>query len=180
MTTLLYALLALALALGLLVTVGWRLPRTHTATSRIRLPHPPETVWAVVRNLEGVPAWWTAVRGSERLSDPVGQERYRQTLGHNFTMTLMVTESMPRERLRTTIDTAPGAAFGGSWIYELKPAPEGTELRLTEEGWISNPLFRVITRVMGYHRTLDGYLAALSRHFGESARPEHVASRSPG
>jgi uncharacterized protein YndB with AHSA1/START domain len=180
MTLLLCALAGLGLAVTVLVVAGSLLPRTHRATSRILLRHPPEMVWAVVRNLEGVPAWWVEVRKAERLPDQAGQERYRQTLGNNFSLSLVVTESVPRERLRTTIDAQPGAAFGGSWIYELKPAQDGAELRVTEEGWIGNPLFRVITRLMGYHRTLDSYLTALSRRFGESAIPEHLPSRPPG
>jgi uncharacterized protein YndB with AHSA1/START domain len=180
MTPLLYAVLGLGLALGLFVAVGSLLPRTHRAASRIRLRHPPEMIWAVVRNLESVPGWWAEIRKSERLSDQVGQERYRQTLGNSVDMTLVVAESVPGRLLRTTIDAPPGAAFGGSWIYELKPAPEGTELRVTEEGWIGNPLFRVMARVMGYHRTLDSYLTALARRFGEPAIPEHVSSTTPG
>jgi uncharacterized protein YndB with AHSA1/START domain len=175
MTALLYAVLGLGLALGLLMAVGSLLPRTHRATSRIRLRLPPEMIWAAVRNLESVPGWWAEIRKSERLPDQVGQERYRQTLGNSFGMTLVVAESVPARLLRTTIDAPPGAAFGGSWIYELKPAQEGTELRVTEEGWIGNPLFRVLARVMGYHRTLDSYLAALSRRLGETAIPEHVS-----
>jgi uncharacterized protein YndB with AHSA1/START domain len=179
MSTLLHAAFGLALVLGLLLTAGWLLPQSHAAASRIRLLHPPEMVWAVVRNLEGVAAWWPEVRKSERLPDQAGQERYRQTLGNNLTMTLVVTESLPPARLRTTVDAPPGAAYGGSWVYELRPAREGTDLRLTEEGWIGNPLFRVVVRIMGHHRTLNSYLAALSRRLGESARPEKSALKRP-
>lgn len=174
MTLLLYALIGLGLAGGLLAFIGSRLPLSHRATSRIRLAHPPEMVWAVIRNFEDVPGWWREVRASERLADHLGQERYRQTLGHNFGMTIVVAEAVPRRLIRTIIETEPGAAFGGAWIYELSPHGEGTEVRITEEGWIRPPLFRAVARVTGYHRTLDGYLAALARRFHEAARPEHV------
>jgi len=178
MMVLLYVLLGLGLAVAALMVIGSRIPRGHRATSRIRLEHPPEMVWAVIRNFEDLPRWWPEVRTTERLADQLGQERYRQTLGNNFEMTLVVAESVPRERLRTVIETGPGAAFGGAWMYELAPLGAGTEVQLTEEGWIRPPLFRLMARLVGYHRTLDGYLAALARRFHESARPEHVSSRS--
>jgi hypothetical protein len=39
---------------------------------------------------------------------------------------------------------------------------------------VSNPVFRVVSRVMGHHRTLDSYLVALARRFGTTAGAEHV------
>jgi hypothetical protein len=89
-------------------------------------------------------------------------------------MILIVTEERGPNLLRTTIDAPPGAPFGGTWVYELTPSGGGTVLQITEEGWIDNALFRVVSRVMGYHRTLDRYLMALARRFGETAKPEHV------
>jgi uncharacterized protein YndB with AHSA1/START domain len=175
MTAFLYSLLGVALAVGALRLIGSRLPRGHRAASRIRLEHPPEIVWAVVRNLEEVPQWWAEVHASERLSDQVGQERYRQTLGNNFSMTIMVAQSVPSRLLRTVIDAPPGASFGGAWIHELTPVGGGVEIRITEEGWIANPFFRLAARVMGYHRTLDSYLASLARRLGETALPEHMS-----
>jgi uncharacterized protein YndB with AHSA1/START domain len=169
----------LALATGILALFGWWTPRNHHATSRLRLVHAPEQVWAVVRDLEGVPRWWPEMRNAEHLPDRVGQDRYRQTLRNNFTMTVCVAESEPGVRLRTVIDAPPGAPFGGAWIYELLTVGTGTELRVTEEGWIGPVIFRAIARLMGYHRTLDGYLSALARRLGEAARPEHISPSSP-
>ena len=170
-------LLAIALA-GLMVLllrlVGGRMGRNHHAASRIRLAHPPAMVWAVIRNQQEVATWWPEVRKVDRLPDQVGQERWRQTLGNNFTMTLRVAESVPQQRMRTVIDAEPGAAFGGTWICELWPSGEGTEVTITEDGWIANPFFRVFARLMGHHRTIDGYLTALARRFAETAEPTHL------
>jgi uncharacterized protein YndB with AHSA1/START domain len=174
MSILLSIALGLAAIVALLVIVGVTLPRNHRAASRLVLAYPPDSVWAVIRDLQGVASWWPEVRSAERLPDQVGQERVRQMLGNNFAMTLLVAESEPPRRLRTVIDAPPGAAFGGAWIYELTPAGAGTEVRITEEGWVANPFFRLIARLMGYHRTLDSYLASLARHFGEAASPEHI------
>jgi uncharacterized protein YndB with AHSA1/START domain len=170
MTGLLLAPAFLAAAIAILWLIGALLPRSHHATSRIRLMHPPAMVFAVLRNQAEVPGWWPEVK---RVPDQVGQERWRQTLGNGFTMTLIVAESEPPLRLRTVIDAEPGAAFGGAWIYQLTPAGEGTEVEITEEGWIASAFFRVLARLMGPHRTLDSYLTALARRFGEPAKPVH-------
>lgn len=175
MKTLLLLAAALAAAVVVLRLIGSRLPSGHRASSRILLAHPRVMVWAIVRNQAELPAWWSEVKKMERLPDQVGQERWRQTLGNGFTMTLVIAESVAPKRLRTVIDAEPGAPFGGAWIYELAEAGEGTEVCITEEGWITNPLFRVVARLMGYHRTLDGYLGALARRFGETATPSHLS-----
>lgn len=174
MTTLVLGGLAVVAGVALLGVVGALLPRHHRAARRLRLAKTPAAVWEVIRDIGAVPTWWPEIKRVERLADHVGQERFRQFLGHGFSMTTVIAESVAPERLRTVIEAPPGAAFGGAWIYELTPDGTGTMLRLTEEGWIRNPYFRLATRVMGYQRTLDGYLVALARHFGETARPEQA------
>lgn len=154
--------------------VGSRLTSNHRSASRILLSHPQAMVWAVIRNLQDLPTWWPELKKIERLPDQVGRERWKQTLGNNVTMTMIVVESAAPTRMRTMIDAEPGAAFGGSWLYELVPSGEGTEVRITEEGWISDPFFRVFARIIGYHRTIDSYLRALAGRFGETARPSHL------
>lgn len=166
---------ALALVIVVLFSAGFMLPREHRATSRVLLPVPPDSVWDVIRDLEKVPSWWPEVKSSTRLPDQGGEERFQQTLGDNFSMTLIVKESVRPSRLRTVIDAPAGSPFGGAWIYELAPSGSDTEIRLTENGWIANPLFRVVAWIMGYHRTLDDYLTAVGRRFGTAVRPEHVS-----
>jgi uncharacterized protein YndB with AHSA1/START domain len=164
---------AVALLVAGLVAAGFMLPREHRATSLAVLPAPPDSVWDVIRDLERVPSWWPEVTSAARLPDKNGEQRFQQTFD-DFTMTLVVKESVRPSRLRTEIDAPAGSPFGGSWIYELARADGGTEVRLTEDGWIANPLFRVITRITGYHRTLDHYLTALGPRFGAEVRVEHV------
>lgn len=162
----------LAALIALLWLIGSRLPRSHHATSRIRLTQPPEAVWPVVRSLETVSGWWPEVKRSVRLADQAGLQRYQHTLD-NFAMILLVTEDQPPQLLRTTIDSPPGAPFGGSWIYDLTPSGTGTVIQVTEEGWIDNPFFRLMAGIMGFHRTLDSYLTALAKHMGDAANLEH-------
>lgn len=132
------------------------------------------TVWQVVRDVGGVTAWWPDVKQAERVSDPGGREAWHQTLKNGYPMPLVVEESQPPGRLVTRIDSPPGAPFGGSWTYEIAAVAEGSRVRITERGWIASPIFRFMARVvLGYHGTMDSYLKALGRKFGQGVVPMH-------
>ena len=45
-------------------------------------------------------------------------------------------------------------------------------MRITEDGEIYNPIFRVMARfVFGYEGTIAAYLASLQRHLQQTANP---------
>ncbi len=157
----------------LAAAVGAALPREHVATSAVTLRQPPESVWAVMRDLSATPRWWSQVASSTRVTDARGREVWHQVAG-GFSLDLVVTEAAAPVRLVTTVDADADASFGGTWTYHLAPVEGGTRILVTEAGWISNPLFRVIARVTGLHRTLDSYLTDLGGRFGEAVTPEHV------
>ena len=159
-----------------LVALAWLagslLAREHRATSRITLPHPPEAVWLVVRDLAALKGTWPALTEATRGADSVGREIWTEKVD-GFDMRLLVTESTPITRFVTQIQSPPGARFGGRWIYVLAPAGSGTTVTVTEEGWVANPLYRLMPRLGGQHRSIDGYLTALGKHFGQPVKPEH-------
>ena len=159
--------------IALMALVGAFLPRDHRATSTISVRQPPDSVWKTVRDLGGITAWWHEAQESVRLPDKDGHEAWRQKVG-GFDMPLVVLESQPPRRLVTKIDSPPGAAFGGTWTYELTPEGGGTRLSVTEAGWIANPIFRFMSRFLfGYYGSLDGYLKALGKKYGETVTPAH-------
>jgi hypothetical protein len=52
----------------------------------------------------------------------------------------------------------PKLPFGGSWTYEVSAAGSGTELNITENGEVYNPLFRFVSRfIMGHTATIEKY-----------------------
>lgn len=159
--------------IAVVAVVGWTMPREHVASSWVTIQQRPDSVWAVVRDLAGVDAWWPAVERSERLNDERGREMYRHVQKSGFAMPLVVTESVPPSRFVTEIAATDGA-FGGTWTYEVTPANGVTRVNLTEQGWIANPIFRFMANtVLGTHRTMDGYLTALGKRFGEEVTPVH-------
>ena len=168
-------LIAVAAIAGLVAVVfvaGGVLPREHIATSSVTIRAPIDSVWTVVRDFSGMPAWWDELRSSERVS-AAGGERWRQNAG-GFQMELDVVADSAPARLVTRIVEEPGAPFGGIWTYALSPAEGGgTQVTVTENGWIGPPPFRLMGRVFGLHATIDGFLTALGRRFGEAVTPVH-------
>ena len=66
-------------------------------------------------------------------------------------------------------------AFGGTWSFEIEPADGGSQLTITENGEVKTAFFRAMARfAFGYHSTMDSYLRALGRRFGEEVEPVHV------
>jgi hypothetical protein len=158
---------------ALMALIGALVPREHRATSTIVLHQPPDSAWTVVRDLGGITAWWPEIKESVRQPDRDGREVWRQKMS-GFDVPLIVMESAPPRRLVTMIDASSGAAFGGTWTYELTPDSGSTRISVTEAGWIGNPIFRFLSRfVFGYYGSLDGYLKALGKRFGEEVRPVH-------
>jgi len=157
----------------LMAMIGALVPREHRATSSVTLRQPADSVWKVVRDLGGITAWWPEIKESVRQPDQDGREVWRQKMS-GFDVPLIVVESVPPRRLVTKIDASAGAAFGGTWTYELTSDSGSTRISVTEEGWIGNPIFRFLSRfVFGYYGSLDGYLKALGKRYGETVRPAH-------
>jgi len=158
---------------ALTALIGAFVSRDHRATSTISLRQPPDSVWKVIRNLGDITSWWPAMQTVERLPDRDGHEVWRQKMS-GFDVPIIVLESAPPRRLVTQIDPTADGAFGGTWSYELASDGTGTRISVTEAGWISNPIFRFMSRFLfGYYGSLDKYLKALGSRFGETVQPTH-------
>ena len=166
-------IIGLAVLAAVILGIGLALPKTHRAESRISLEEAPGDVWSVIRNPAALVGTWSELKSSRQVQDPSGREVWEQDAG-GFAMRLIIETSIPPRRLVTRIDADEKAAFGGTWTYTLTPAGGGTTVNIVEDGYVSNPVFRVMMTLMGKHRTLDGYLNALADKFDEPVKPEHV------
>ncbi len=173
MRIVLAVVVGLVLLVGVAAAIGMALPREHRATSEVVLARAPDEVWPAVRDLSALQGTWAELESARRVDDPAGREVWEETVD-GFAMRFVVVEDEPPARMVTEIDAAEDAAFGGRWIYELTAVEGGTRVRVTEDGWVANPLFRVMLALGGMHGTLDRYLKALGRHFGETVTPAHV------
>ncbi len=168
------ALLAGAVVVGgvlLVVVIGLLLPKSHVAARCIAIHHPPEEVFRLISDVKAAPAWRPDVQNVELLGIVNGNLRFREK-GGNGALTMEVVESNSPSRMVTRI-ADPGLPFGGIWIFDIAPSPDGSRLNITERGEIYNPVFRFVSRfILGYNRTLNTYLQNVSRKFDENSVPQ--------
>ena len=157
-------LLALVLIIAI---VGWTLPVRHRASRRATVPAPPADVYALITDVERFPSWRSKVSRVEVLPAPDGKRHFRE-IGADGTILYAVDEAVPHERLVTRI-ADPSLPFGGRWVFTLRSDAGGTEVEITEEGEVYNPIFRFVSRfIMGHTASIDRYIGDLTRHFGRA------------
>lgn len=167
----------LLLLIAIAVWVGSRLPKTHIAASRITLKAAPPEVWQVMTNVRDYPAWRPGLVGVEEGPDVDGMPSWFEVCGLNLKVHFRVVESDPPHRWVTQLSES-GLPVAGSWLYQLRAVDGGTELTITEQDKIFNPLLRFFARlVIAYHGVIDVFLIALARSLGEEAQPEHLNVR---
>ena len=164
--------LAVVLVLVMCVLViGYNLPAEHHASRSISLHQTPAAVYAAVRDFESVPTWYPDVTRVVVEKQTDGKIHFRQE-GKNGTINYELVDDVPSTRIVTRIlDRDLG--FSGSWTYNIVAEGSGTKVSITEDGQISNIVFRFASRyVFGYTDTMDRYLVSLARRFGETSTPQ--------
>jgi uncharacterized protein YndB with AHSA1/START domain len=172
------ALIIAASLLGLvaLVTVvGALLPRDHVATMTARIAAAPDAVWMAITTPAAFPRWRADVQRVELLPPAPTGPSWREH-SRNGTITMVVDVADPPRRLVSRIADE-GLPFGGRWEYRIEPDGAGaSRVTITEYGSVYNPLFRFISRyVMGHTATIESYLRALGKRFGDEPTPVLVA-----
>jgi hypothetical protein len=169
----LVVILVLVLLVGVVVAVGAMLPQSHIASVRATYAKPPEVVYGMVSDVGSAPSWRPEVERVEILSGPDEPLRWRET-GSFRVITFSQQAAEPPARFIAHIDDA-GGAFGGTWTYEIAPAPGGSTLTLTEAGEVYNPVFRFMSKfIFGHYGTMESYAKSLGTRFGEEVTPERV------
>jgi uncharacterized protein YndB with AHSA1/START domain len=167
-----WMLWTLAIAIGSLVVVvlvGWMLPRDHVATRAAQFHQRPEAIWAAITDVDAMPSWREGLKSVKHLPDRNGLPAHVEVTSSGE-IPLETVEMTPPRKLVSRIagDNLP---FGGTWTFEITPDGDGATLRITERGWVSNPIFRFVSRfVLGYTSNLEMYLRSLGRKFGETAQ----------
>ncbi len=136
-----------SLALGL---VGLAISPVHREETTQIYQTSPETIWGVLTDLDGMPAWRQDLVALERLPGPDGTVRWRETVSGRDPVTYQRTESDPPARLVVQV-TAPGPG-PRRWEYRIRSVDLGTELAVTEERSIGNPVLRPFVMLFGSDR----------------------------
>ena len=163
----------MVLALIAIVGIGALLPKAHTVRMEAHYARPADAIWDAITDYRKFTQWRGDVRGVDALEPHNGLPAWRERTTSGD-IPYEVLESQPPRRLVTRI-ADPKLPFGGTWTYQLTPDPTGCTLTITENGDVYNPAFRFISRyVMGQTTTLNHYLRALGRKFGEQVAPQEV------
>jgi polyketide cyclase/dehydrase/lipid transport protein len=171
MRIVLWALLALASLIVLISVIGWLLPRDHVATRIGRYRQPPETIWKVITDVDAMPGWREGLKSVEHLPDSNGLPAHLEITADGK-IPFETIEMTPPQKLVTRI-ADPKLPFGGTWTFEIVPVADGATLRITENGYVTNPFFRFMSRfVFSQTSTMETYLKSLAKKFGEEPRVE--------
>lgn len=147
---------------GMMALIGSRLPKGHVVSRSIHLRQSPQEVYAVVRDFESAPQWRADLKRIEVEAQPGKPVYFREEAKHG-TVNYELVEDIPAQRMVTRIrDTDLG--YSGQWIYSFAPENGGTLVTITEDGEVSNVLFRFMSRyIFGQTATLDAYLESLAK-----------------
>jgi uncharacterized membrane protein len=151
-------LATLVALVAVVAIIGAMLPKQHTATRSAVVRKQPREVYALIRDFGSAPKWRKELKRVEVLTPT----RFREH-GQHDAVTYDVLDDQPGQRLVTRIADQ-NLPYSGSWTYQFEAVPEGTRVTITENGEVSNPIFRFLSRfVFGQTKTMDDYLAALQK-----------------
>ncbi len=146
----------------LVVAIGYSLPKAHTATRTARVAAPPEAVYARLADVDRYPSWRPGVKTLTRQPDHDGRPAWTEEVS-GMKIPLYFERMEPPSLLVARI-AGPSLPFGGTWTYRIAPAAGGSEVTITEDGEVYNPVFRFMSRfVFGYYATLDEFVRNLEK-----------------
>jgi uncharacterized protein YndB with AHSA1/START domain len=162
----------LTVAMAALFTAGLFLPAEHTDTGRAVVSRPPETVWRVLTDLDGMPLWRSDVTAVERLPDLMGKPAWRE-IGRHGVRVVEASQAEPPRRL-----VIQGATEGQPSLpirtFELVSTAAGTEVTVTERIASRNPFRRVLVRLSVPRPAIERFLRDLTQRL--SINPRQVAA----
>lgn len=145
-----------AIAGALIVFVGYSLPKAHTATGSLRIAQPAEAIYALLADVDRYPSWRPGVKSLVRQPDRDGRPAWTEAVS-GMKIPLYFEKMEPPSLLVARI-ADPSLPFGGTWTYRIAAAPGGALVTITEDGEVSNPFFRFMSRfVFGYQATLNEF-----------------------
>lgn len=174
-----WIVVALAVIVAVIAIIGWQLPRKHTAARTMRLTLPPDSLYRLLSDVDRYATWRTDVKTLERLPDREGRPAWVEETSNG--RIAMFFERMERPSLLVARIADPTLPFGGTWTYRITPDDGGSQLSISEDGEIYNPIFRFMARfIFGYTATMDAFIRHLTAK-GHKARrnerrPKHAST----
>jgi hypothetical protein len=161
----LIVLISLASIAGFGALVGSMLPKGHRASRTATIAAAPEVVFGVITDFARASEWRRDVKKVDVLPDD-GRGRIVREHGKQGVVPYRVEVLESPKRLVMRI-ADPSLPYGGSWTYELRDAGAGTDITITEDGEVFNPIFRVMQKFFfSPYATIDAYLEDLRKRVG--------------
>jgi hypothetical protein len=157
MRWMLYVAAALVAVVILVAVVGAMLPKKHAASRTVNVTLPPDALYTLLSDVSAFRSWRPDLKSLERRPDKDGMPAWiEESSGGRMPMRF---ERMERPSLLVGRIDSTELPFGGTWTYRIAPAPNGSELTITEDGEVSNVIFRFMSRfVFGHYASIDAYL----------------------
>ena len=158
MKGIIYGGLAAMIIAAILVLIGAALPKEHVALRKILVQASPNDVFALIAG----PSDWRGVKYELLTETPL---KWRETDSRGDAIVYERVETSAPKRIVNRI-ADPKLPFGGSWTYEIAPNGSGSELTITENGEVYNPLFRFVSKfIIGHTATIEKYQRDLVAHW---------------
>jgi uncharacterized protein YndB with AHSA1/START domain len=146
---------------------GRSIPAHQTHTRTITLKQTPDAVFTLLADVPNFPKWNQNMEKVEMLPPIDGKEASRQTFKGNMVMTIITSESTPPKHLVRSMGDSSGP-FEGSWIYDITPTADGSQVVLTEQSTYNSVFFRLMAMLFSPTKYMDGHLQDMAKHFGET------------
>jgi hypothetical protein len=144
-----------------IVAIGAMLPKAHSVTRTARVSVPPDALFTLLIDVAQYQSWRPDVKGVKRLADKSGMPAWiEESNGMKIPMRF---ERMERPTLLVARIDTDALPFGGTWTYRIAAAGSAdSDLTITEDGEVKNPIFRFMSRfVFGHYATMDTFLKNL-------------------
>ncbi|TGK44680.1 LIC10604 family protein [Leptospira andrefontaineae] len=150
----------------LLVLSGYLLPKDHIASVEKDFSSSSENIFKIIRNIREYKDWRSGLESVNIESDKIWIES--DSHGNNIRFGI-IEERFPNY-LHTKI-LSEDLPFGGGWEFDIHQNGPNTKLKITENGFVTNPLFRVLSKfVFGHDATMKVYLEDLSKKLETSEK----------
>ncbi len=174
MAFLIFFVFMLTVTAILAVIVGKRMPRDHVAAVYGIYNAAPEAVWALISDPTQSATWRGDVKRVDKLPRTDGRLAWKEMTDRGVTTYEMVAqEPMVSQITRITDEKLP---YGGQWEFRLTRRGAGTELLITERGFVKPAIMRLLARtVFSQTKSLVAYHQSLANRLRERAQITTVA-----
>ena len=158
---------ALIFVVALIVIIGSLLPSHHIVARSALFHASPEKLFALI---SGSQSWRPDLLQSSETTDAAGRRFVEETTRHKEVITYELLDIEPPISIKRRI-ASQNLPYSGTWSFTLQPSGQDTLVRITEDGEVSNPIFRFVSRfILGHTSTLDNYLRSLGKATGQEVQ----------